>query len=338
MPPRAPGFWYRDKGLMASALSSIGDLYARIAAERAKRIEPYRSRLPVICVGNFTLGGGGKTPTALSIAETLKGLGAYPAFLTRGYGGKTQGAAFANEDADAADVGDETLLLAAQAPTVVAADRAAGARLIETSAAGVIVMDDGFQNPGLKKDLSLIVVDAASGIGNGLVFPAGPLRAPLDAQIAQADALLIVGVGGKAAELAQSFERQRKPVLRGKIVSRGDPRWLGVLPIIAFAGIARPEKFFATLRELGGRVEETRSFADHHRFTQKEANTLLKLAKDSGAMLVTTEKDWARLPAERGTPQGELKFRSRPLPIRIDVQKEEQLKSLLQKALSRQPA
>jgi len=143
-------------------------------------VAPYRSRLPVICIGNFTAGGGGKTPTAIAVAKVLKEAGERPCFLTRGYGGKTQGPVLAAKDQSAAEVGDETLLLAVHAPTVVAADRAAGAKLIEGTDATVIVMDDGFQNPQLAKDFSLIVVDAATGLGNGLVMPAGPLRAPLD--------------------------------------------------------------------------------------------------------------------------------------------------------------
>ena len=149
----------------------------------------------------------------------------------------------------AAEVGDETLLLAAHAPTVVSADRAAGARLIEGTDATVIVMDDGFQNPQLAKDFSLIVVDAATGLGNGLVMPAGPLRAPLDKQMPRADALLLIGDGGKTAPLAKSFEAANKPVLKARMAPRGDARWLGILPVIGFAGIANPKKFYATLSQ-----------------------------------------------------------------------------------------
>ena len=199
----------------------------------------YRSTLPVICIGNFTAGGGGKTPTAIAVAKCLKAMGKNPAFLTRGYGGNAKGVVrVAGQSAEAA--GDEPLLLAEIAPTFVSADRVAGAKAIEASGADVIVMDDGFQNPSLHKDVSLIVVDAASGLGNGRVIPAGPLRAPLADQIGRADALCVIGEGNKAASLIESFTRAGKPVLQAKIAPDCDSRWLGMLPVIGFAGIARP--------------------------------------------------------------------------------------------------
>ena len=235
--------WYRGRGPLASALSPLGAIYGRMAERKIAGAAPYRSRLPVICIGNFTAGGGGKTPTAIAVAEVLKGAGERPCFLTRGYGGKEHGPVLVAKGRSAAEVGDETLLLAAHAPTVVSADRAAGARLIEGTDATVIVMDDGFQNPQLAKDFSLIAVDAATGLGNGLVMPAGPLRAPLDQQMKRADALLLIGDGGKAAPLAKSFESANKPVLKARMTPRGDSRWLGVLPVIGFAGIANPKDF-----------------------------------------------------------------------------------------------
>ncbi len=195
----APFWWYRRTGALASALAPLGRLYGRLAEARAARVEPYRSRLPVICIGNFTAGGGGKTPTAIAVASLLAELGARPAFLTRGYGGSSAGPILVKKGQSAEEVGDEPLLLAEAAPTVVSADRPAGAAAIEATEADIIVMDDGFQNPSLAKDLSLVVVDAAAGIGNGLIIPAGPLRAPLEAQLARADALVVIGEGGKAA-------------------------------------------------------------------------------------------------------------------------------------------
>jgi tetraacyldisaccharide 4'-kinase len=290
---------------------------------------PYRSRLPVICIGNFTAGGGGKTPTAIAVAEELKRARERPCFLTRGYGGKTQGPVLIAKGQSAAEVGDETLLLAAHAPTVVSADRAAGARLIEGTDATVIVMDDGFQNPQLAKDFSLIVVDAATGLGNGLIMPAGPLRAPLDRQMKRADALLLIGDGGKAAPLAKSFEATSKPVLKARMAPRGDPRWLGVLPVIGFAGIANPKKFYATLSQNGARLTGTRSFPDHHTYTERQAMRLLRWAREWNAMLVTTEKDWVRLPDDDGTELSELKFRSRPLIVDIEFADGNRLKRLL---------
>ena len=298
-------------------------------------VAPYRSRLPVICIGNFTAGGGGKTPTAIAVAKVLKEAGERPCFLTRGYGGKTQGPVLAAKGQSTAEVGDETLLLAVHAPTVVAADRAAGAKLIEGTDATVIVMDDGFQNPQLAKDFSLIVVDAATGLGNGLVMPAGPLRAPLDKQMPRADALLLIGEGGKTAPLAKSFEAANKPVLKARMTPRGDARWLGILPVIGFAGIANPKKFYATLSQNGARLTGTRSFPDHHPYSERQAMRLLRWAREWNAMLVTTEKDWVRLPDDDGTELSELKFRSRPLLIDIEFADGNRLKRLLVEAIEK---
>jgi tetraacyldisaccharide 4'-kinase len=321
--------------MLAAALAPLGKLYGRLAEAKFARAAPYRSRLPVICIGNFTLGGSGKTPTAIAVASLLASLGARPAFLTRGYGGKSKGPVFVGKGDSAAEVGDEPLLLAEVAPTMVAADRAAGAKAFEETGATAIIMDDGFQNPGLAKDLALIVVDAGLGIGNGLVMPAGPLRAPLEAQIARADALIVVGSGGNAAPLEQAFVTRSKPVLNVRVVPRQDRRWLGVLPVIAFAGIAAPEKFYATLGVNGARVVAKHSFGDHHRFTQREAAALLKEAEERKAMLVTTDKDFVRIPDEEGTPLGELKFRCRPFPIAIEFEDEAAAKALLATALSK---
>jgi tetraacyldisaccharide 4'-kinase len=331
----APPFWYRQRGTLAAALAPLGTLYGRLAEAKFARAAPYRSRLPVICIGNFTLGGSGKTPTAIAVASLLAGLGAKPCFLTRGYGGKSKGSVFVGKGDSAAEVGDEPLLLAEVAPTMVSADRAAGAKAIAGTEATAIIMDDGFQNPGLAKDLSLIVVDAGLGVGNGLVMPAGPLRAPLEPQIGRADALIVVGSGGNAAPLEQAFAGKGKPVLKARIVPRQDRRWLGVLPVIAFAGIAAPHKFYATLGVNGARIIAKHSFSDHHRYTRREASVLLKEAEERKAMLVTTEKDFVRIPDEEGTPLGELKFRSRPFPIAIEFEDEAALKALLAKALAK---
>ncbi|MHA1518218.1 MAG: tetraacyldisaccharide 4'-kinase, partial [Alphaproteobacteria bacterium] len=244
MPHKTPSWWYRKPGGIAGALFLPAAIYGRVAGSRMARDAGHRSKLPVICVGNFTAGGGGKTPTAIAIATLLKAMGKRPAFLTRGYGGTAKGVVrVAGHEAHA--VGDEPLLLAAVAPTFVSADRIAGAEAIEETDADVIVMDDGFQNPALAKDLSLIVVDAASGLGNGRVMPAGPLRAPLDTQMPRTDALLVIGDGKKADRLVAAFETAGKPVLRAKVTPNCDARWLAVLPVIGFAGIARPNKFFA---------------------------------------------------------------------------------------------
>jgi len=331
----APFWWYRRKGALASALAPVGRLYGRLVEARAARVAPYRSLLPVICIGNFTAGGGGKTPTAIAVAALLAELGARPAFLTRGYGGASKGPVPVAKGQSAEEVGDEPLLLAEVAPTMVAADRAAGAVALEATEAAVIVMDDGFQNPSLAKDLSLVVVDATAGIGNGLIMPAGPLRAPLDAQMARASALIVIGDGEKAASLTEAFTAQGKPVLKARTVPRQDRRWLGVLPVIGFAGIARPAKFFATLRNNGARLIDTRAFPDHHRYRERDARRLLKAAKEQNAMLVTTEKDFVRLADEEDTALCELRHRCRPFPIAVEFDDAAAVKTLLAAALKK---
>jgi tetraacyldisaccharide 4'-kinase len=334
----APFWWYRRKGTLAAALAPLGRLYGRIVEKRFAEAEPYRSRLPVICIGNFTAGGGGKTPTAIAVAALLAELGARPAFLTRGYGGTSEGPVRVAKGQSAEEVGDEPLLLAEAAPTMVAADRKAGAAALEATEADIIVMDDGFQNPSLAKDLSLVVVDAAAGIGNGLIMPAGPLRAPLDQQIARSNALIVIGEGSKAAPLVAAFQAQGKPVLKARMVPRQDRRWLGVLPVIGFAGIARPEKFFATLRNNGARLIDTLAFPDHHRYSKRDARRLLKAAKEQNAMLVTTEKDFVRLADEEDTALGELRHRCRPFPIAIEFDDAAAVKALLSAAIAKAKA
>jgi tetraacyldisaccharide 4'-kinase len=199
-------------------------------------------------------------------------------------------------------------------------------------------MDDGFQNPGLAKDLSLIVADATAALGNGQVIPAGPLRAPLASQMPLADALLVIGEGDKGDKLAEHFEAAGKPALRAKIAPNCDARWLSVLPTIGFAGIARPSKFFSTLKSNGARLVSSHGFGDHHRFTEKEAQRLLDEAEAKKAMLVTTEKDWARLTDEGDEEDesalAELKKRSRPFPIVITFDDEDAVIALLRAALA----
>jgi tetraacyldisaccharide 4'-kinase len=335
MPLETPFWWYRKKGAIAWALFPLGRLYGRMAEARAAGVEPYRSLLPAICIGNFTSGGGGKTPTAIAVASVLKELGAKPAFLTRGYGGTNKGPVFVAKGQSAEEVGDEPLLLAEAAPTMVSADRVAGAKAIEATDANVIVMDDGFQNPSLAKDLSLVVLDAGAGVGNGLVMPAGPLRAPLEAQMGRANALIVIGDGGRAGALIEAFTRQGKLVLKARMVPRQDPRWLTVLPVIGFAGIAQPSKFFATLRANGARLIDERSYRDHYRYSERQARSLLKEAKDYNAMLVTTEKDWVRLPDDDGSDAAELRNRSRPFAIAVAFDDMRAVKELLSTAMGK---
>lgn len=294
---RAPEFW-NGHDLMArlaiAALSPIGRLYGATVAFKAARARPYHSSAKVVCVGNLTAGGTGKTPIAIAVARMLMDRRLNTVILTRGYGGRTRGPVAIDADQDlASDVGDEALVLAAAAPVIVSRDRAAGARLAEEEGADVIVMDDGHQNFSLAKDLSLVVVDCGTGFGNGQILPAGPLREPVAQGLARADAIVAVGEGHlPLADFA-------KPVLRAHLVPV-DVLGLAGQRVVAFAGIGRPEKFFQTLQILGAEIVEARDFGDHHVFTAAEMARLHAKARAADAQLITTEKDFARLtPAER---------------------------------------
>jgi tetraacyldisaccharide 4'-kinase len=295
MPMHEPRFWWRKPGLAAALLAPLAAVYGNVAAQRMRKAGA-RAGVPVICVGNFTLGGAGKTPTAIALAHILHEAGERVFCLTRGYGGRLPGPRHVDAHTDAAaDVGDEALLLARAAPTIVARNRAAGAAMARVQGASVIVMDDGLQNASLAKDFTVAVVDARRGIGNGKVFPAGPLRAPFDAQIARCDALLVVGEGTAADQTIAAARSRNLPIWRGRI----DADALAVAdikrPVLAFAGIADPEKFFASVIECGLQVAGKQAFPDHHRFTAEEAGDLVMRAEEQGLALLTTEKDRARM-------------------------------------------
>jgi tetraacyldisaccharide 4'-kinase len=329
-----PSWWYgtgRADRLKAAALRPAGFLYGMALKARFASTTPYRSSIPVICIGNFTVGGAGKTPLALVVARLAADAGLNPAFLTRGYGGRIAGPHRVDTGRDpASDVGDEALLLARAAPTVVARVRPDGARLIESLGADLLIMDDGFQNPSLEKDLALIAIDAGAGFGNGEVFPAGPLRAPLAFQMPRAGMVVAIG-DGSLPGLNGS-----RPIIRARIVAPGDLDWIRAQPVFAFSGIGRPAKLFDTLRTAGARLAGERSFPDHHNFTEPEAEALLAEARRHDALLVTTEKDWVRIPATRGS-LGELKAASRPLPVELqfaddgETQLKERLRPFLRK-------
>ncbi|MGF1621191.1 MAG: tetraacyldisaccharide 4'-kinase [Rhodomicrobiaceae bacterium] len=332
-----PGWWYgvlASDRLKAALLEPAGFLYGAAVKARFARTTPYRSALPVICIGNFTVGGAGKTPLALAVAGLLREMGHAPAFLTRGYGGRLAGPHRVDAARDeAADVGDEALLLARAASTVVARRRPDGAKAIEVLGADVVIMDDGFQNPSLAKDFALIAVDARAGLGNGRVFPAGPLRAPLEFQTARASAVVMIG---SDTDQAGSIGSATLPVFAARLEPSGDTAWLREQPILAFSGIGRPAKFFETLKQNGATIAGERPFPDHHAFTAAEAEALLGQAGNSGALLVTTEKDWIRIPAD-GRALGRLKEAARPLPVTLvfsgdgEAQLRAQLQALLPK-------
>jgi tetraacyldisaccharide 4'-kinase len=297
---REPAFWWRKSGLAARLLAPLGFIYGAVTAKRMAR-KGAAAGVPVLCVGNFTLGGAGKTPTVIMLARMLVQTGKRPICLSRGYGGDVEGPKLIDAHSDiAAHVGDETLLLANVAPTVVAKDRVAGATLARAQGADLIIMDDGLQNPSLRKDFTLAVIDARRGVGNGHTFPAGPLRAPLAAQLAHSDALLVVGEGTGADHVAEQARALGRPVFAGRLVpDRAEPEALKGRNVLAFAGIGDPEKFFATAIAAGIAVTERRAFDDHHRYTAEEAAELIMQAEHSGLSLLTTEKDHARMKGER---------------------------------------
>jgi tetraacyldisaccharide 4'-kinase len=258
----------------------------------------------VLCVGNYHVGGAGKTPTVLALTQVLRDLGETPVVLSRGYGGKLRGPVMVDPARHAAgDVGDEPLMMASTVPVAVARDRIGGVALARSQGASVILMDDGFQNPAIAKDASLIVIDGSRGLGNNRVFPAGPLRAPLPPQLARTHALIVVGDGPAAAAVAAAVAAQGKPVLSAQIrADAGSVASLAGKPVLAFAGIGDPNRFFRTLRASGIEVVRERAFADHHPFSQGEIEALIAEAKRDGLALVTTEKDLARLRGREGIP------------------------------------
>ena len=290
---RAPSFWDRD-GLSSRLLAPLGLAYGALGRARRGRNHGETPPVPVICIGNVVVGGAGKTPVALAIGEMLASNGDRPHFLTRGYRGRARGPVLVDPNNHTMrDVGDEPLLLAAVAPTWVARDRVAGASAAAAAGARTIVMDDGFQNPSLVKSLSLVVVDGSYGFGNGRLVPAGPLREPVEEAWARANGIVLLGVDqfGYETELAG-----RLSVLRARLVPSPASQALAGRRVVAFAGIARPTKFFLTLREMLCDVVATHTFPDHHIYSEDQIMALVERAAEQGATPVTTAKDAVRLP------------------------------------------
>ncbi|OYV36172.1 MAG: tetraacyldisaccharide 4'-kinase [Rhodospirillales bacterium 20-64-7] len=311
---RAPNFWAR-RGPLAWTLAPLGGITAALTARRVAR-PGYAPGIRVICVGNAGVGGAGKTIVALDLLARLQG----PRFaLTRGYGGTLAGPVLVDPaQHDALDVGDEALLLAAAAPTVLAHDRAAGARLALAEGATTIVMDDGLQNPGLAKTLSFLVIDGGYGFGNGMLLPAGPLREPVARAAARCQAAILIGEDETGALRALPAGM---PVLRADLVPHC-PEPLGRRPVVAFAGIGRPQKFFRSVLALGGELRATHAFPDHHVYSAADSARLLGEAANFGARLVTTAKDHVKLPAP-------LRAASLIVSVRLQWQDEVALEELL---------
>lgn len=325
---REPAFWGHPAGLASALLSPFAAIYGAVAASRMAR--PGRDAgIPVVCIGNLTAGGAGKTPAAIAVARILQAAGHRPFLLSRGYRGRLAGPVRVDPASHtAADVGDEPLLLARAAPTVVARDRAAGAALAKAQGATAVVMDDGFQNPSLSKTLSVVVVDAQRGAGNECVIPAGPLRAPLGAQLSHANAVLAVGAGQGAAPVVAAARARGLPVFHGRLVP--DPGALAALrgaKALAFAGIGHPDKFFATAAEAGIDVRVRVPFPDHHRFSRAEAEALIAQAEREGLTLLTTEKDLVRMAGDAVLTA--LARAARALPVTLAVDEAETFRGLI---------
>jgi tetraacyldisaccharide 4'-kinase len=325
---REPEFWWRPDGLTSRLLSPLGLLFGTIAGVRLRQ-SGTAAGIPVICIGNLTLGGAGKTPTAILVAQILTAAGRNPFLLSRGYGGALPGPVHVDAVHHRAyDVGDEPLLLAVSAPTIVARDRAAGAAAARAAGAKSIVMDDGFQSPNLKKNLSILVVDGQRGIGNGRVFPAGPLRAQLHAQLSRAQAMLVIGRGEAGESLASAARAHGLQIFHGRL--EPDAAAIAKLkgkPVMAFAGIGHPPKFFRTLRDAGIDVRVEIAFADHHRFGRDEAVELMARAEREGLSPATTAKDLTRM---SGDPDLALLAAAViAIPVRLEVEEPEKFKTLV---------
>ncbi len=327
-----PDFWYparrRRTSLMAHALWPLAALYDYGSWLRRRLTRAERVSVPVVCVGNLTVGGTGKTPVVIALAERLIAEGRKPFILTRGYGGRLPGPVRVKADIHTAqDVGDEPLLLSKTAPVIMCADRPLGARFAIKEGADIILMDDGFQNPTLHKDMSIIIADGRRFFGNNRVFPAGPLRENVAAGLARADALIVMG-GESSDALPLAVGDFPRAVLRAHLAPLLEAGALAGQKLIAFAGIGSPEKFFRTVRSLGARVVTEVHYPDHHTYTPRDLAKLKAMATKEGADLVTTEKDFMRLPKDiKGITA---------IPVEARFENRHDIKALVQRILALQ--
>lgn len=332
---RTPSFWFTpaDKpAWQARVLQPFGAVYAALTARRLRRAATIEPNIPVICVGNINAGGTGKTPTAIAIAQWLLEQGETPVFVSRGYGGTEQGPVVVDPTSHTADhVGDEPLLLSAFAPTIVAKSRGQGVAMAQNMKASIVILDDGFQNPDVKKDIKIVVVDAVKGFGNGRCIPAGPLREPTHVGLKRAD--ILISIGGHKAQ--KRFTQQVPPFSGTHIQAELKPLPTGMpwtdIPVLAFAGIGHPEKFFDTVRSMGANIIHAEALADHQPLTDALMARLEADAKRFNAQLVTTEKDAVRLPDT---------FRQKVLtvPVRLSLNDWAMFDALVGKAIAKKKA
>lgn len=326
---REPAFWQQRNSLLSRLLMPLGAVYGEIAASRMMQ-QGTVAGIPVICVGNYHTGGAGKTPTSLALVKLLRELGETPVVLSRGHGGRLHGPVKVEPGRhSAADIGDEPLMMAREVTVVVARDRVNGAALARSTGASVIVMDDGFQNPALAKDLSLIVIDGNRGLGNGRIFPAGPLRAPLDRQLARTDGLVVIGDGVAAAGVAAMIHGRGGKVFTARLKPAAvSMQGLQGKRVLAFAGIGDPDRFFRTLKNAGVDVAVKKAFADHHPYTSAEIEALVVQARSEGLTLVTTEKDLVKL---RGISAATEVV---GFPVVLDIEDNEGLRNFVREGLN----
>ena len=328
---RSLAHWYRRPGILSALLAPLGSLYAAGTARKLAGGARLRVDVPVICVGNLTAGGTGKTPTVIALAERLQARGLAVHAVSRGYGGSDSGPLRVEPARHTSqEVGDEPLLMSSFLPVWVARDRAAGASAAAEAGAEVILLDDGFQNASLAHDLSIVVVDAARGFGNGRVIPAGPLREPVRRGLSRADLLLSIGDETAQARFSEDWgEAVRVPMLRGQLLPLVTGLPMTGLRVLAFAGIGDPEKFFSTLRTMGAEVVRTEPLADHQLLSEQLLGRLSREAQSLGANLVTTEKDAVRLPS---------RFRRRimTVPVRLNLADAAPLEAALDRLLGPQ--
>jgi len=312
-------------------LSPISAVYAKVAEVKSKIVIPYDADIPVICAGNLTLGGAGKTPLAIWLAEHFKAKGMKPFFLTRGYKGKEKGVFFPDidgqkegcEESMARKIGDEPSLLLRSAPVVVDTDRARGAEIAQKKGADIIIMDDGFQNHGLSKSKSILVFDGRVGIGNGKVFPAGPLREDFALGLKRAKAAVVVGDDTSGIMIRIKFEVPDMPIFRARLIpDKSVAKSLKGKKVLAFTGIGYPSKFFDTLRGIGAEVVEQKAFPDHHFYNNEDVANLENIAKDEALVMVTTQKDAVKLAPD---------FREKVvvLPVKMTFEDEEDFISFI---------